>query len=114
MAQTFLASDREQELLLPPSLREWLPEGHLAWFVIDALAEIDLSAFYAAYREAGHGRGHEPAMMVALLLYAYAAGRLDAADLGFQPASPRRAGSCTRRMPNAAAPAGRQRPASPN
>ena len=40
MAQNFLACDREQELLLPPSLREWLPDGHLAWFVIDAVAEI--------------------------------------------------------------------------
>ena len=76
MAQNFLACDREQELLLPPSLREWLPEGHLAWFVIDAVTEMDLSAFYAAYREDGHGRAaHDPAMMVALLLYAYATGR---------------------------------------
>ena len=76
MAQNFLACDREQELLLPPSLREWLPEGHLAWFVIDAVAEMDLSAFYAAYREDGHGRAaHDPAMMVALLLYGYAVGR---------------------------------------
>jgi Transposase domain (DUF772) len=76
MAQNFLACDREQELLLPPSLREWLPEGHLAWFVIDAVAEMDLSAFYAAYRGDGLGRAaHEPAMMVALLLYAYATGR---------------------------------------
>jgi transposase len=76
MGQNFLACDREQELLLPPSLREWLPEGHLAWFVIDAVAEMDLSAFYAAYRDDGHGRAaHDPAMMVALLLYAYAVGR---------------------------------------
>ena len=76
MAQNFLACDREQELLLPPSLREWLPEGHLAWFVIDAVAEMDLSAFYAAYRGDGHGRAaHDPAMMVGLLLYAYAVGR---------------------------------------
>jgi transposase len=61
--------------LLPPSLREWLPEGHLAWFVIDAVAQLDLSAFYAAYRADGHGRAaHDPAMMVALLLYAYAIG----------------------------------------
>jgi hypothetical protein len=56
MAQNFLACDRERELLLPPSLREWLPEGHLAWFVIDAVAEMGLSAFYAAYRDDGHGR----------------------------------------------------------
>src|SRR6476660_6004162 len=47
MAQSFLACDRDQELLLPPSLREWLPEGHFAWFVIDAVAELDLSAFFA-------------------------------------------------------------------
>jgi transposase len=76
MAQNFLACDREQELLLPPNLREWLPEGHLAWFVIDAVAGMDLTSFYAAYRQDGHGRAaHDPAMMVALLLYAYAVGR---------------------------------------
>jgi len=40
MGQNFIACDREQELLLPPSLREWLPEGHLAWFVIDAVGEL--------------------------------------------------------------------------
>ena len=61
---------------MPPSLREWLPDDHLAWFVIDVVAEMDLSGFYGAYREDGHGRAaHEPAMMVALLLYAYATGR---------------------------------------
>src|SRR5919204_3020973 len=75
MAQNFVACDREQELLLPPSLREWLPEGHLAWFVIDAVAALDLSAFVAVYRADGHGRpAHDPAMMVALLLYSYAIG----------------------------------------
>ena len=42
MAQNFIACDREQELLLPPSLREWLSEQHLAWFVLDAVAEMDL------------------------------------------------------------------------
>jgi transposase len=75
MPQNFLACDREQELLLPPSLREWLPEDHLAWFVIDAVAQFDLAAFYGAYRADGHGRAaHDPAMMVALLLYGYAIG----------------------------------------
>src|SRR4051812_17542960 len=75
MPQNFLACDREQELLLPPSLREWLPENHLAWCVIDAVGEFDLSAFYAAYRADGWGRAaHEPAMMVALFVYAYAVG----------------------------------------
>src|SRR4051812_30336179 len=56
MAQNFVACDREQELLLPPRLREWLPEGHLAWFVIDAVPAFDLSGFYAAYRADGHER----------------------------------------------------------
>ena len=75
MPQNFLACDREQELLLPPSLREWLPEDHLAWFVVDAVAQMDLAAFYGAYRADGHGRAaHDPAMMVTLLLYAYAIG----------------------------------------
>jgi transposase len=75
MAQNFIACDRDQELLLPPSLREWLPESHLAWCVIDAVAQFDLSAFYADYRDDGHGRpAHDPAMMVALLLYCYAIG----------------------------------------
>jgi transposase len=75
MAHNFIACVRDQELLLPPSLREWLPAGHLAWFVIDAVAAFDLAAFYAAYRVDGHGRpAHDPAMMVALLLYGYAIG----------------------------------------
>jgi transposase len=64
-----------QELLLPPSLREWLPEGDLAWFVIDAVAQLDVTAFYATYRVDGHGPpAHDPAMVVALLLYCYASG----------------------------------------
>src|SRR5215203_2719489 len=75
MAQNFIACDREQELLLPPSLREWLPQDHLAWFVLDAVDALDLAAFFAGYRDDGWGRAaHDPAMMVALLLYAYAAG----------------------------------------
>src|SRR3954466_12231863 len=75
MAQNFIACDRDQELLLPPSLREWLPDNHLAWFVLDAVEAMDLGQFYLAYRADGHGRAaHDPSMMVALLLYAYAVG----------------------------------------
>ncbi len=60
---------------MAPDVREWLPEGHLAWFVLDAVAGIDLAAFYGAYRRDGMGRpAYDPAMMVALLLYAYARG----------------------------------------
>jgi len=73
--QNFIACDREQELLLPPSLREWLPEDHLAWFVIDVVDGLDLAPFLAGYRQDGWGRAaHDPAMMVALIVYAYAIG----------------------------------------
>jgi transposase len=67
--------DRDQQLLLPPSLREWLPEDHLAWFVLDAVAEMDLGGVYGAYRGDGWGRAaFDPQMMVALLLYAHSVG----------------------------------------
>jgi transposase len=73
MGQNFIRCVREQAFLMPPSLREWLPEDHLAWFVIEAVEEMDLGEFYAEYRADGHGRAaYEPSMMVALLLYAYA------------------------------------------
>src|SRR3954447_20131345 len=75
MGPSFVACDREQSFLMPPDVRDWLPEGHLAWFVIDAVAAMDLAAFYAAYREDGRSRpAYEPSMMVTLLLYAYARG----------------------------------------
>jgi transposase len=75
MAQNFLSCDREQELLLPPSLRDWLGEDHVVWFVLDVVETVDLSEFYGAYRADGHGRAaHDPAMMVALMLYSYACG----------------------------------------
>ena len=63
MAQNFIDCDREQAFLLPPSLREWLAEDHLAWFVIEVVEQLDLAAFYGAYREDGHGRAaYDPAM----------------------------------------------------
>jgi transposase len=75
MGQRFVACDREQSFLMPPDVREWLPPRHLAWFVIDAVGEMDLEPFYAAYRVDGRSRPpYDPAMMVALLLYAYARG----------------------------------------
>ena len=75
MGQNFIGCDREQELLLPPSLRDWLPADHLAWFVLDAVEAIDLDAFYAAYRSDGWGRAaFEPSMMVGLTVYAYCVG----------------------------------------
>ena len=62
-------------MLLPPDMRKWLDEDYLAWFVIEAIDELDLEPFYAAYRGDGHGRAaHEPQMMVTLFAYSYAVG----------------------------------------
>src|SRR3954451_5974117 len=75
MGPSFIACDREQSFLMPPDLREWLPANHLAWFVLAAVEAMDLYPFYEAYRVDGRSRpAYEPAMMVALLLYAYARG----------------------------------------
>jgi transposase len=75
MPRNFVACDREQQFLLPPSLLDWVPDDHLVWAVLGAVEELDLNAFYADYRADGHGRpAYDPAMMVALLLYAYAKG----------------------------------------
>jgi transposase len=75
MAQNFLSCDRDQDFLMPPSVREWLPGGHLAWYLLDVVERLDLDGFYGEYRADGSGRpAHDPAMMVALLLYGYAVG----------------------------------------
>ena len=61
--------------MLPLDVRDWLPGDHLAWFVIDAVTEMDLAGFYAAYRADGHGRAaYEPSLMVTLILYGFATG----------------------------------------
>ena len=60
---------------MPPDVRDWVPPDHLAWFVIEAVREMELGAFYAAYRVDGHGRAaYEPSMMVTLILYSFATG----------------------------------------
>ncbi len=75
MGYNFRACDREQMYLMPASMREWLPEGHLAWFILDVVEEMDLSTFYRRYRADGWGQAaYEPRMMVALLVYAYCLG----------------------------------------
>jgi transposase len=69
------SGDVDQLMMMPPSVREWLPEDHLAFFVLDVVAELDLSAFYAAHRADGRGGSvYDPAMMVSVLLYAYCTG----------------------------------------
>ena len=75
MPTTFRPCAPDQSLLFPPSPREWLPEGHLAYFIADTVAVLDLQAFYGPYE--GDGRRNqpfEPQMMVTVLLYAYATG----------------------------------------
>ena len=75
MSTTFRAYVPEQSLLLPPDVREWLPEGHLAHHISDLADGLDLTAFHAPY--AGDGRRnapYDPRMMVKVLLYAYATG----------------------------------------
>jgi transposase len=75
MAYNFLRGDRDQPFLLPPDLRDWLPEGHLAWFVLDVVDQLDLGPFLAAYRADGHGHpAYDPKTLLGVLLYAYAVG----------------------------------------
>jgi transposase len=76
MGKTFRPYQPDQRLLLPPDLRDWLPEGHLALFVSDVVDALDLSAIFAPYE--GEERGqppYHPAMMVKLLVYAYCTGK---------------------------------------
>ena len=56
MPQHFIAVDREQSFLLPPALRDWVPEDHLVWTILGTAKGLDLSAFYGSYRADGHGR----------------------------------------------------------
>ncbi|MBA3065768.1 MAG: transposase [Proteobacteria bacterium] len=96
MGYNFMECNREQEYLLPPSLQEWLPEKDLAWFVIDAVKQMELKAFYQKYRKDGWGAAsYNPEMMVILLLYAYSLGQrssrkieqLCERDIGFRVVS---------------------------
>jgi transposase len=67
--------DRDQLFLMPPSVRDWLPDDHLAWFVLDVVAELDLEEFYVAHRADGRGGAvYDPAMILAVLVYAYCTG----------------------------------------
>lgn len=75
MANQYVVADRDQLFLLPPAMRDWLPENHLAWFVLDVLDAIDTDKFHGRYVHAGPGRpAYHPDQMLALLIYAYANG----------------------------------------
>ena len=77
MGKTFRAYNLDQRLLLPPDMRQWLPEGHLALFLLDVVSQLDLTEIMKGYED-GDGRGqppYHPVMMVTLLLYAYCTGK---------------------------------------
>jgi len=77
MAKDYLPYDLNQQLLLPPDMKSWLPEGHLALFLADVVGQMDLGLFYRAQsKKDDRGRAaYHPRMMVTLLLYAYCAGK---------------------------------------
>jgi transposase len=75
MSFNFHSCHREQNLLLPPDISEWLPEDHVVWFIFDSVEAMDLSKFYQSYRADGLGNtAYEPSMMVELYIYAYSKG----------------------------------------
>jgi transposase len=93
VAKHYLPVERSQPFLLPPSVQEFIPEDDLAWFLIDAVAAMDTSAFHAKARLGRAGRaGYDPDMLLTLLIYAYCLGqrssrRIEALcvrDLGFK------------------------------
>jgi transposase len=93
VAKRYLPVDRSQPFLLPPSVQEFIPEDDLAWFLIDAVAAMDTTAFHARSRLGGAGRaGYDPDMLLTLLIYAYCLGQrssrrveqLCVRDLGFR------------------------------
>ena len=75
MAKTYKSYLPEQDLLLPPSLREWLPENHLAYCVSDVVDQLDLSAIESVYEEEDRGQPpYHPRMMAKILVYGYCVG----------------------------------------
>src|SRR6266508_4525405 len=75
MAYNFLGGDRDQPFLLPPDLRDWLPQEHLAWFILDVVDQLDLAPFYRPYRTDGHGHpAYHPKLLLGVLLYGYCLG----------------------------------------
>ena len=77
MSGRFRTCDLNQPFLLPPSLQDWLPADHLARFIAEVSAELDLSGIYATYeRRDGRGaEGYHPLLLTRLLLYAYCVGQ---------------------------------------
>ena len=81
MAKTFRAYEPDQLLLMPPSLREWLPDDHLAYFVSDLVERLELSEILDSYEDKAGYPPYHPVMMTKLLLYGYAVGMRSARKL---------------------------------
>jgi transposase len=75
VAKGFRPVLRDQPMLLPVDMREWLPEDHLAWFVLETVDVLDTSGLERCRRVGAAGRaGYDPRMLFALLVYAYCLG----------------------------------------
>lgn len=74
MAREYLTGNREQQFLLPPDMREWLPPDHLVWFIVEVMERLDLSAFHTPTIDPRGRRRYDPAVMATVLIYAYAVG----------------------------------------
>jgi transposase len=70
----FVLRDRETSMLLPPNLQDWLPDGHLARFIVEAVEQLDLRRVENSYEGRGGSLAYAPKMLTALLLYGYATG----------------------------------------
>ena len=73
MSRRFITANRAQSFLLPPSIDDWVEEGHLVRFIHDCVGQFDLSGFNAAYSREG-GSPYDPRMMLTILLYAWCLG----------------------------------------
>jgi transposase len=75
VAKSYRPVQREQVLLLPPDMSEWLPPDHLVWFVLDVVDGLDTTSLEQCRRVGGAGAaGYDPRMLLALLVYAYCCG----------------------------------------
>jgi transposase len=82
MGYNYTECNRSQLYLLPPSMQEWLAEDHFAWFLLDAIGQMDLSAFHEPYRSDGKGqKAHHPEILLAVTLYGYCHGERSSRQL---------------------------------
>lgn len=85
MGQFRKAENPDQGFLLPPSVKDWLPEDHLAWFVIDAVEQLDIDSLLDKYRISGKGElAYPPRVMLALLVYGYCTGTFSSRKIAAQ------------------------------